>query len=96
MALLSIVEAPVDDLTHTSKKSKPSSLYAACEDEDEDEDGDDEAMSVWALHLHLIWTLLLLLGKGADLTPPQISSLASPHRPKASDGSLEPLRREYL
>ena len=35
-------------------------------------------------------------GKGADLTPPKISSLASPHRPKASDGSLEPSRREYL
>ena len=34
-------------------------------------------------------------GKGADLTPPQISSLASPHRPKASDGSLEPRRREH-
>ena len=29
-------------------------------------------------------------GKGADLTPPQITSLASPHRPKACDGSLEP------
>ena len=35
-------------------------------------------------------------GKGADLTPPKITSLASPHRPKASDGSLEPRRREYL
>ena len=35
-------------------------------------------------------------GKGADLRHPQISSLASPHRPKASDGSLEPRRREYL
>jgi hypothetical protein len=35
-------------------------------------------------------------GKGADLTPPCVTSLASPHRPKASDGSLEPRRREYL
>ena len=32
--------------------------------------------------------------KGAELPPPQINSLASPHRPKASDGSLEPRRRE--
>ena len=29
-------------------------------------------------------------GKGAELPPPQITSPASPHRPKASDGSLEP------
>ena len=29
------------------------------------------------------------MGKGADLTPPKISSLASPHGPKASDGSLK-------
>ena len=35
-------------------------------------------------------------GKGADLTPPCVSSLASPHRPKASAGVLEPRRREYL
>ena len=35
-------------------------------------------------------------GKGADLTPPCVTSLASLHRPKASDGSLEPRRREYL
>ena len=35
-------------------------------------------------------------GKGADLPPPCVSSLASPHRPLASDGSLEPSRREYL
>ena len=35
-------------------------------------------------------------GKGTDLTPPCVTSLASPHRPKASDGSLEPRRREYL
>ena len=38
---------------------------------------------------------LLWGGKGADLTPPCVTSLASPHRPKASDGSLEPRRREY-
>ena len=37
-----------------------------------------------------------LQGKGADLTPPCVTSLATPHRPKASDGSLEPRRREYL
>ena len=42
LALLPIDEAPVDDLTHTSKKSKPSSLSAACEDEDEDEDDEDD------------------------------------------------------
>jgi hypothetical protein len=35
-------------------------------------------------------------GKGADMTPPQITPLASPHRPKVSNGSLEPRRREYL
>ena len=35
-------------------------------------------------------------GKGADLTPPPVTSLASPHRPLASDSSLEPSRREYL
>ena len=35
-------------------------------------------------------------GKRADLTPPPVTSLASPHRPLASDGSLEPSRREYL
>ena len=35
-------------------------------------------------------------GKGADLTPPCVSSLAFSHRPKASDGSLEPRHREYL
>ena len=35
-------------------------------------------------------------GKGADLPPPPVTSLASPHRPLASDGSLEPRRREYL
>ena len=35
-------------------------------------------------------------GKGADLTPPQITSLASPHRPKASDGSLEPRRHPWV
>ena len=34
--------------------------------------------------------------KGEDLTPPLILSLASPHRPLASDGSLESRRREYL
>ena len=37
-----------------------------------------------------------LMAKGADLPPPPVSSLASPHRPLASDGSLEPQRREYL
>ena len=37
-----------------------------------------------------------LKGKGAKLTPPQVNSLASPHRPLASDSSLESLRREYL
>ena len=35
-------------------------------------------------------------GKGADLPPPPVSSLASPHRPLASDSSLESRRREYL
>jgi hypothetical protein len=35
-------------------------------------------------------------GKGAELPPPQINSLASPHRPLASYSSLESLRREYL
>ena len=34
--------------------------------------------------------------EGGGPEPPQVSSLASPHRPKASDGSLEPPRREYL
>ena len=38
----------------------------------------------------------MLRGKGADLTPPCVSSLASPHRPNASAGALEPLRREYI
>ena len=37
----------------------------------------------------------MLKGKGADLTPPCVSSLASPHRPKASAGALEPRRREH-
>ena len=39
--------------------------------------------------------ILRFQGKGADLNPPKISSLASPHRPKASDGSMEPSRRGY-
>jgi len=37
-----------------------------------------------------------LWAKGTDLTPPLILSLASPHRPLASDSSLESRRREYL
>ena len=44
-----------------------------------------------------LWVLVRCLhhthqpvGKGADLTPPCVSSLASPHRPEASDGALEP------
>jgi hypothetical protein len=36
------------------------------------------------------------MGKGADLTPPRVSSLASPHRPKASDGAFDAPRREYI
>ena len=35
------------------------------------------------------------VGKGAELPPPQINSIASPHRPLASYSSLEPPRREY-
>ena len=35
-------------------------------------------------------------GKGADLTPPFVTSLASPHRPKASDGAFGAPRREYI
>ena len=35
-------------------------------------------------------------GKGVGLTPPCVTSLASPHRPKASADALEPRRREYL
>ena len=38
----------------------------------------------------------IIPGKREDLTPPLITSLASPHRPLASDSSLESRRREYL
>ena len=45
---------------------------------------------------HNAFQAAVAVGKGADLTPPPVTSLASPHRPLASDGSLEPRRREYL
>ena len=32
-------------------------------------------------------------GKGADLTHPKVSPLASPHRPEASDGAFDAPRR---
>jgi len=34
------------------------------------------------------------VGKVADLTPQKTSSLASPHRPEASDGAFDAPRRE--
>ena len=53
------------------------------------------------LHLHIFEFLKCELplyvsrGKGADLRHPKVSSLASPHRPKASDGAFDAPRREY-
>ena len=37
-----------------------------------------------------------LPGKGADLASPCVSLLASPHRPKASDGAFDALCLEYI